>query len=284
MRYKGKDINLMNFQEEFKGFSPELIDEVVTSIVYDVEIGAFIEKFGDNPELIKQIKWGILDKLPVRYFQVGNADVIKALRKAHKAGLTLTTNELDVLIVLNDTVALLYIEWLSRGVNLEGYKLTRININTARNITPYLYQGKDMRRFCTGKSYSSVFIESVLTLIDKGVNVDKLFSGVWRDSVVSFIAVKQNVDLINSLISAITSETKESVVYALWGVLALGIRPERLIKRINSISSVRLEIVAKAFKNGLEWQEFDDPSLAVEHLNNMYQVRLHQVKAKKITL
>lgn len=285
MKYKNKEINLMNFSEEFKDASPELLDEVVTSIVYNVELGPFIEKFPDKPGLLKQIKWGILENIPIRYFNIGNEKVLKKLRATFKQGLNITKEDLSTLTFLEEELACQYIDWLSLGIPMKGYKLTNLNINTAKNLTPYLKRGFNCMDFCNGREYSSVYIGAVLELKSKGVDVRPFLNRIWSENVLTALLNKQNLQLVEKLVKVVSPDTDLQAVNALYNLFNLGIYPKNLLKKQKDRVEVsRLNIIFKAYQKGLDWQEFDSPETELERLENRLQVRETQHKSKKITL
>lgn len=90
MYYKGIEIDLNNYQEVFKVCSPDILDEIRSAILDDVNIVRYINGCGDDNYKLGQIRMALRENIPSKYLSTSSTgDTIKNIRYCAKYNIDL---------------------------------------------------------------------------------------------------------------------------------------------------------------------------------------------------
>ena len=245
MVYKGSVLILDNFRSVLSDYDIDIQDVVRSAILDGIDLSEYIESCKNDAYRLDQVRLAMKTGVPEGLVKNLSAQQLFAVRKMTEKGHGTEVIEAQV---ASGRLAGCYmdylISWVSNGVDLTGIKISLIPKKMLEIFDMYLRQGRDMRVFNNGRSYSKDYILYCMTIQKAGKSVERFAQEEWSEDLLSHLAV--------------VSSSVSSKVWA--GVMSVLSPTDSRLK-----ASLLVDLIKKGVFAGLKDSDvcaFDVPSLS----------------------
>lgn len=288
MKIDDVELTLGNYSTLLKDFPLEIQDELLTAMIYGVDITPFLYVNLGRPELLRQIKWALLENVNPEFLQTSDWRVLKKIRSLVKDGVNLQLPKGTPLWALDSDVLLFVLEWLRGGVNLDGYDLRLLTKEAAEVINIEVLSGSRLPQFCTGFNKPKAFFQGCLSLWKRGRSVDNILSQDWDASVLSVLASIPTDKHYYKVLKVASPEWKKEDAVAAFNCIKNRIDLETLSnnckKEGEPLSAWRMAALLQAKLSDLDLTDFEKAELTQPELFALLETRKRLVKNRKIRL
>lgn len=188
MYLNSRRVTLDNISEVLTGYSLDIQDEVRSMILDGLDLSEWVSVCRENPYRLNQIRLAVKEGVPKEVLNISSGHILFKVRKYLKEGFS--AEELYPYIGKGfDESQWDYILSWARG----GYLDKRLNL-LRTPISMWGYLDKGLKRnlpmwlFTTGKVYSELEIESMITIMSNGNSISKFLKGAWSSHVLDLLA------------------------------------------------------------------------------------------------
>lgn len=289
MQYKGKRVNLSNYNKEFENLSRDSRDVIRSAILDDTPLGVYVDKFGRDPYMLWQIKLGLDEYLDSRWFSIAKSgEALYKVRELSNKGINIDIL-LDFVTEETPDVYLGYVlRWYEMGVNVEKYKFDILPEKLLNVFDFGLKRGFPMYLFNTGKAYrySERYIKSCLVIMSNRKSIEGFLDGDWDESILETLGEYSKSKYYDRVIKY----TEKCITLSLLEALLKCVKSGMLDKDLERIfvvdeegyyvyDSFRVEVFLKAFEKDLDFSSLLDTSLSIKDL----YLRLDELELTKNT-
>ncbi len=287
IEYRGNMINQSNFRDVFRNKSQDVLDEIELAIMYDTEIGVYIDRCGEDWLKLSQIRKSIRSFVPKKYISTGlSADVIGEFRKLYLDGYDLTsfdkyltaTKGVGSVSLLKDTK--LYELLKTYGVNSN---VTKVDFRTVKteifdSIIKGIKQGYPMWIITDSDIDLDKQTVDILTrTMSRGINIFPFLSGGWSSRQIGLICAtveKSEVDLLLCLVNSKFTVDQISVLVNLLdypeGLKTICAKDEDGDPLYNYYQMYEL---GRCIENGIDIAEIANPEISDKEMEEYYEER-----------
>ena len=205
--YKDRVITLNNYLDVFRGYEPDILDEIRSAILDDTPISPFINSCGSDSYKLGQFRLALREYLPTEYLNPHlSGRNLYLIRQGFHLGVDMN----QVLPYINE-VCILDNDVLSKVIEvvLTGTDITNIDFNLVTNdtvdvICEGLIKGYPMWLFVSATMhYTSSYIRHLLKGMQLGIDIHPFLDDRWSEEQVVFLLnYARHID-INAIVNQI---------------------------------------------------------------------------------
>ena len=272
MDYKGTLVTLENYHILFKDYSLDIRDEVRSAVIDGLDVSKYIEACKNDPYRLNQIRLGIKENVPIRYFSL-NGTVLYEVRKALKVSKDLSAFDKYINAGFNTEQYTYILSWLLHGFRVEKCNLRLLPKNLWRVFNYGVLNKYPMEIFCTGHPYSERYITSCLHLLANGDDVTPYLSGEWDESVLEALVSYVNKPYYKKVRHFLTPRSKPDYVDSIFECAQWGMELSEVGRKdeegYNVYMPFQISWMIEAHRSGLDWSALCDPMLGNGELSKM---------------
>lgn len=280
MLWKGKKVNINNYNEVFAEFPLDIREVVRSAILDDTPIEHYIKR-GVDPYLLWQIKLGLDEGLDSEWFSIlRSGNVLKSIRDMKARNINIEPlKEVLRQYRLDDEYYKYILNWYNKGIALEKYNFSIIPKKLLETFGYGVSRGYPMHMFNTGVSYNSEYILYCLKILANGKNISKFLSGSWDDANMALLTKYSSSKYYDKLIDYVTINITPSILEELYECCKVGM-PLDEISAIDDdgiyvYSKLHLEKAREAFLLKLDYRELLNVK-AHETTDKLFEMQLSQ--------
>lgn len=256
LKFKGTNLILDNFRNVLSDYSIDIQDIVRSAILDDIDISSYIEECKLNPLRLEQIRLGLKEGLDSSLFNIKSGDCLYKIRK-------LDFNLLNMVVAhlkfesLSDELILKLIDWIKKGYNLKGIRMSYIPKGMYDLFEKGLKQGYDMRVFNTGEMYSEDYISYCFVMLSNKKSIKPFIKDAngWNLRCLKLLSKfsRVSVDKWNLLLKYVDSSTGYDKLKLIIECVKNNIPIKELCK--SNVSEEAINIILKAYSEGLDYNK-----------------------------
>jgi len=187
MYYNNQRVKIENIEKLFSEYSLDIQDEVRSMVLDGLDLTEWVSVCKDNPYRLNQIRLAMKEGVDPRFFNISDGRVLYSLRKYLKSGFS--GEELYRFVGCGfDSEQWEYIlSWAEKGYLDKRLSLVRTPKNLWSLIDKGLQNNLPMWVFTTGRNYSVSEMNSLITIMSNGHDIDKFLIGSWRSDVIKVL-------------------------------------------------------------------------------------------------
>lgn len=288
MEINGTTLTLGNYASVLKDFLPEVQDELLTSLIYGVDILPFLSVNLERPELLRQIKWGLIENINPELLKCSDWRVLKKIRELNADGINLDLPSETPLWALDADVLLVVLGWLKGGANLKGYDLRLLNKNAAEAINSLVLSGEYLPEFASSIPRSKNYYNACLSLWKQGRDVTSFLNNSWSTETVWALSNIESSSEYNKVLSVSSLSWSAEDVNTAFSCVKNKVPLQELFdlysKKNKPIPAWHMGILLEAKLSNLPLKSFISADLSQSKLENILDTRKELVKGRKIPL
>lgn len=225
LEYRGNMINQSNFRNIFSNKSQDILDEIELAILYDTQIGVYIDRCGEDWLKLSQIRKSIRSFVPKKYISTGlSANVIGKFRELYLEGYDLecfnkyltATKGVGSVSLLNDNKLYEILSTYKMNSNITKIDFRMVKTDIFEPIIKGVRQGYPMWIITDSDIDLDKQTVSVLTkTMSRGINIFPFLSGGWSSEQIALICAnveKSDVAYLMELINSKFTVDQLSVI------------------------------------------------------------------------
>lgn len=213
LEYRGNMINQTNFRSIFSNKSQDILDEIELAILYDTQIGVYIDRCGEDWLKLSQIRKSIRSFIPKKYISTGlSANVIGKFRELYLDGYDLSyfdkyltaTKGVGSVSLLNDSKLYDILCTYQMNSNITKIDFRTVKTDIFEPIIKGIRQGYPM--WIITDSDVDLDKQTVIVLtktMSRGINIFPFLSGGWNSEQIALICANVEKSDINNLMELI---------------------------------------------------------------------------------
>ncbi len=284
-----KQITLENYQEEFKGYSADIKDQIRLAVLDDTEISVYIEKCKRDSYKLGQLRLCLRECVPLEYINSNfTGKTLFNIRQAcgigipveplvKYVGVTATRVESQALELLSD--------YLLAGVDISSVDFTEIPTHLIptickgikRGLPMYLFEGVD-------GGLSDEHISVLLKALQLGIDITPFLSNKWDTSCISKVVYLRDKERVLYLLSLINEKFTGSMLDTLIDLLISGVKLDKLCVKDTSGNPVynayQMYELGEALKEGSITEQMFNPTLSDYDMKTMRERKKKGISGK----
>lgn len=273
-QYKGMQVTLENYRVVFGTYPVDVLDEIRSAILDNIDISPYIGACGDDSYKLGQFRMGIREGIPLEYLDVRfSGKAVYLLRKCYRLGIDATALPEYLGYVDMETIEKLAEFQLAR-VNLSGMDFRKVPVGLVGVVCKGLALGYPMWLLIGDNCRLDVeTIEVLMKGLALGVDVHLYINGEWsKDSLMLLFSYSNRIDL-NMFSRYVNSKFGVEELSVLLGLYADGVSVERLCMTDEEgypvYNSYQMYELGEAIKDGVVTEAMFNPELSDYQMQEM---------------
>ena len=282
--YKGKSVNINNYQDIFKACSPDIKDEIRSAILDDTPIGDYIEACGTNSYKLGQLRMAIRENLDPDFI---SSEITGTTLYYIRQGISWGKNMYPLLKYYDKTST--YIESddieklamaLSMSIAIDKVDFTKVQKSLVDITIKGLAKGYPMWLMVTQKNMSVDKVRTLLKGLQCGVDIHYFLEEDWDLAVLNLLFNNAEQINLNKFISYISYRFDYGLVAELLSLYKQGLDITKLaVKDTSGIPVYNVYQVCelgKVIMNNLNIDGIFDPQLSDMKMSEMIRAELNK--------
>lgn len=238
-RYKARDINLGNYLSVFKGYSPDVLDEIRSAILDDTQIAKFIEPCANDSYKLGQLRMAVREYVPVEYLSTYvTGKTIYYVRKGLAKGLDMTQllryiNVEDGLPKLEPSTIETLAEFVYLGTHIDKVDFNNVRKDLVKIVCKGLVKGYPMWLCISEGIKDEDTIKALMRGMQLGIDIHPFVNGDWSKTQLYLLFSYSKVVDLNIFLGYITSKFSENILVCLLQLMEKGIDIKKLCVKDN---------------------------------------------------
>lgn len=272
MQYKGTKLTLNNYREELSDCSIDVLDVVRSAILDDVQLGAFIQKYKNNPYMLWQVKLGMDEYMDTYWFTLAHSgEELAMLRKYKSRGLNINSLKKYFMLKLPSVYYTYILKWYEQGVQLDKYDFSILPESLLDVFDKGISRGYYMSVFNNGISYEPEYIVLCLRIMSKKKSIVQFLNGDWDIENLRLLSEFSKSKFYDKLDEYVTKEITPSVLSEIIECTKCGMNLEELCivddEGIYVYSPYHIKMIREAYMENLDYSVLLDSSLSLTDVN-----------------
>lgn len=284
--YRGVMITMQNYQEVFRGYSMDVLDEVRSAVLDDTPIGLYIDKCKEDSYKLGQIRMAIREYVPIEYLNYKvSGKSINLLRKVYTSGISVAPilPYITQSPYLKDSSLERVLESVLNGSDITKIDFRQVPDKNVDIICLGLEKGYPMWLCADNPDLEPDYIKLLMRGMKLGIDIHPFLNGLWGKDQITYLFTQSRDTDINNILCYVNYKFETDALKEVVDAKHLGVDIRKICVQEKDGEPIyncyQMEVMKEAMKQRALTNEMCNPNISDMDMRDMMEKEIARQKS-----